>query len=183
LKLSIVSLGHVHTEAFEPLTKVLTGIEQVVTNATARAELNRAIDAAANDWILIMRERETVTDALAQEIAESCERSSAWGYRIRTEITYAGKPLRLGDTGELRLLHRRHMLRRGDLLVEGTVIRMRSAFVSHSFASHDEHRDYLRTRGTKRSAIARLAAFMRNARTLDANTLRYVWIESGYVAS
>src|SRR5256885_6130838 len=58
--LSVIALGHVHTEAIEPLTSHLTRLEQVVTNlgpqvslADSRAEINRAIDAAAHDWILI----------------------------------------------------------------------------------------------------------------------------------
>lgn len=182
--LSIVSLGHVDTEAFEPLTRHLTRIEQVVTNLSARvrfaehrAELNRAIDVAANDWILILRERETIGDALAAEIAVA---QNAWAFRIATVPVYAGKPLRIGEDGEIRLFHRRHLLRRGELMVEGSVVRMQNALHAITFASYEEHRAYLQTHGVPHSVLRRVLLFLRNARTLDANTLRYVWIEAGF---
>ena len=185
MNLSVVSLGHVHTESIEPLTRHLTALEQVVTNlaprvrlADVRVELNRAIDAAAHDWILLMRERETVTAELAAEIASIPSR--AWGARIRTDVVYAGRPLRIRDHGEIRLFHRRHLLRRGEVAVEGTVVRMRDAFQAITFASYQEHRAYLAEREVPHSTLRRLLIFLRNARTFDANTLRYVWIEAGF---
>src|SRR5262249_47965565 len=64
---SVVALGPIHTESIEPLTAHLAHLEQVMTNlpprvdlTASRAELNRAIDAAAHDWILILREREFI---------------------------------------------------------------------------------------------------------------------------
>jgi hypothetical protein len=191
LNLSVISVGHVHTEAIEPLTAHLTRLEQVVTNLDAttrladhRAEINRAVDAAANDWVLIIREHESVDAALAQEIAANIASSKSWGYRIRTQPLYAGKPLRIGgtDDGELRLFHRRHLLRRGDMMVEGSVVRMESALKSMTFASYGEHREYLQQRGVPHSTVRRTLLFLRNARTLDLNTLRYLWIEAGYDA-
>src|SRR5690349_15680319 len=102
MELSVIALGHVHTDAIEPLTAHLTRLEQVITNlaprvvlADARAELNRAVDAAAHDWILVLREREWVDTALAAEIAASMNTPDAWGFRIRVSPIYAGKPLRL----------------------------------------------------------------------------------------
>src|SRR5262245_33166722 len=99
MQLSVVALGHIHTESIEPLTAHLKHLEQVMTNlaprvdlTASRAELNRAIDAAAHDWILVLREREFVDAALAAEIAASMNTAGAWGFRIRVVPLYAGKP-------------------------------------------------------------------------------------------
>ncbi len=187
-ELSIIALGHVHTEAIESLTPHFSRIEQLVTDlaprvalADKRAELNRAIDAASSDWILILRERESSDASLAEEIARSIAGADAWGFRIRTVPIYAGKPLRLGsDAGELRLFHRRHLLRRGDFAVQGTVIRLQHPLVALTFASAEEHRAYLEKRGVPHSSLRRALLFLLNVRTLDANTLRYLWIEAGF---
>lgn len=185
--LSIVCAGHVHTEAFEALTRHLSRIEQVVTNlppraglAGVRAELNRAVDAAAHDWILVMREREEIGERLAAEIATALGSGQAWGYRIAVLPLYAGRPLRLATDNEVRLFHRRHLLRRGELQVEGSVVRMREPVQSLTFPSAGAHRAYLQQGGTPRSTARRLLTFLRNARTFDANTLRYLWIEAGF---
>src|SRR5438128_2841723 len=164
MELSVISLGHIHTESIEPLTAHLTRLEQVVTNlgprvdlANARAELNRAVDAAAHDWILIVREREFIDAALASEVAASMSAAEAWGFRIRVAPLYAGKPLRLGsDPGELRLFQRRHLLRRGELTVQGTVIRLRNALKALTFDSSEEHRAYLEKRGVPHSSLRRV---------------------------
>ena len=174
--LSVVSLGHVHSEALEPLTHHFNRLEQVVTNAATAGEINRAIDAAANDWILIMREREMIDEALAMEIAKAGE---AWGYRIRTVPMYAGKPLRIGDAGELRLFHRRHFIRR-DWKVEGPTVRLTNAFRTITFESSAQHRESLAKHAVPHSRLRQMLIFLRNARTLDANTLRYIWIEAGF---
>jgi len=187
MELSIVALGHIHTESIEPLTAHLTHLEQVMTNlaprvdlSDVRAELNRAIDAAAHDWILILREREFVDAALAAEIAASMN-SAAWGFRIRVVPLYAGKPLRIGaDAGEVRLFHRRHLLRRGDLSVQGTVVRLGNPIYGRTFDSPAEHRTYLEKTGVPHSSLRRALLFLRHARTLDANTLRYLWIDAGF---
>jgi len=192
VRLSIVTLGHVHTEDLEPLTKTFEHLEQLVLDIPPRdsltehrAELNRAIDAATADWVLIVRERETVDDALAREIADAMAAGKAWGFRIRSTTIYAGKPLRIPqpDENELRLFHRRHFLRRGDLAVQGTVVRMNAALRSITFASADEHRDYLAKNAVPHSALRRVLLFARyllGTRAHDANTLRYLWVESGY---
>jgi len=187
-ELSVVALGHIHTESIEPLTAHLTHLEQVMTNLAPRvelgdmrSELNRAIDAAAHDWILILREREFVDGSLAGEIAASMKAADAWGFRIRVVPLYAGKPLRLGsDAGELRLFHRRHLLRRGELGVQGTVVRLRSPLQARTFDSAAEHREYLAKHAVPHSSLRRMLLFLRNARTFDANTLRYLWIEAGF---
>ena len=187
-ELSVVALGHVHTEAIEPLTAHLTRLEQVVTNlaprvnlSDVRAELNRAVDAAAHDWIVILREREFVDAALAAEIATSMKSTDAWGFRIRVLPLYAGKPLHVGvDAGDLRLFHRRHLLRRGDLGVQGTVVRLQNPLHARTFDSPDEHRAYLEKNAVPHSSLRRALLFLHSARTLDANTLRYSWIEAGF---
>lgn len=147
-----------------------------MTNAASRAEINRAIDAAANDWILIMRAPETVDAQLASEIARALG-GMAWGYRVRTVAMYAGKPLRVGGDGELRLIHRRHRRPEG---VEGPVVRMQNPLRAISFKSVEEHRAYLEKHAVTHSLIRRVLIFLRNARTLDANTLRYLWMEAAY---
>jgi hypothetical protein len=187
-ELSIVSLGHVHTDAIEPLTPHFKRIEQLVPDLPSRvalsekrAELNRAIDAASSDWVLILREREFIDAGLAEEIAASIAAADAWGFRIRVVPLYAGKPLRLGgDAGELRLFHRRHLLRRGDFAVQGTVVRLQHPLLARTFDSSVEHRAYLEKRAVPHSSLRRMLLFLRNARTFDANTLRYLWIEAGF---
>src|SRR5439155_9402715 len=125
--------------------------------AAHRAELNRAVDAAANDWIVIVRERESVDDALAGEMAEAVNGAKAWGFRICTVPLYAGKPLRIGpESGELRLFHRRHFIRRGQMAVQGTVVRLNCALKALAFALSAEHRDYLVKTAVPHSALPRL---------------------------
>ena len=190
-ELSVIALGHIHTESIEPLTAHLTHLEQVMTNLApraslneVRAELNRAIDAAAHDWILILREREFVDAALAAEIGSSMKTADAWGFRIRVVPIYAGKELRVGAAaGELRLFHRRHLLRRGEPGVQGTVVRLRNAIHARTFDSVEEHRAYLAKTAVPHSSLRRALLFLRYARTLDANTLRYLWIEAGFDSS
>jgi hypothetical protein len=189
--LSIVTLGHVHTEDLTALTPHFTKLEQLVLDVAPRvtlvdhrAELNRAIDAAASDWILIVREREVVGDALAREIAAVIAEGRVRGFRIRTTPIYSGKPLRIqSEEGELRLFHRRYFLRRGELTVQGTVVRLVNSFEATTFASAQEHRDYLGKTGVPHSGLRHVLLFTRyalGARTLDGNTLRYLWIEAGF---
>jgi hypothetical protein len=191
LRLAVVALGHVHAEDLAALTTRFEHLEQLVLDVPPRdelpkhrAEFNRALDAASTDWVLIVREREVVDDALAQEVLEATTAAKAWGFRIASVPFYAGQPLRLGRAeGELRLMHRRHVLRRGDLLVQGTVVRLTHALRSVTFASYDEHRKHLAERAAPHSPLRRALLFARyllGSRTLDRNTLRYLWIEAGF---
>lgn len=192
MHLSVITLGHVHSDPLNPLTPHFTRLEQVQTNLPARAsledhraELNRAIDAAAADWIFILREREEIDVPLAREISESASDSPrAWGYRVRTVPYYSGQPLRIGSAaGELRLLHRRHLTRRGDLLVQGSVIRLGHTLRMETFASSAEHRAYLEKTAVPHSWLRHRLLFARNAMTTrarDVNTLRYLWIEAAF---
>jgi len=191
LQLSIITLGHVHAEDLTALTPHFERLEQLVLDIPPRAdieqhraEFNRAIDAASNDWLLVVRERERMTDPLAKEVFDAMSAARVRGFRIRTSPIYAGKPLRLGDqAGELRLFHRRFLLRRGELAVQGTVVRLTNSFEATTFASSQEHREYLAKSGVPHSGLRRVLLFMRyaiGARTFDANTLRYLWIEAGF---
>src|SRR5258707_1036406 len=81
MELSIITLGHVHAEDLAALTLHFTRIEQLVLDihpraplSKHRAELNRAVDASSSDWILMMREPETVDEALAHEIVDAANR-------------------------------------------------------------------------------------------------------------
>lgn len=192
MRLAVVTLGHVHTEDLVTLTTHFEHIEQLVLDVPPRdavdkhrAELNRAIDAATADWILLVREREVVDDPLAREILKVAGAGTAWGFRIRAQAWYTGKPLRIGseDGGELRLFHRRHLLRRGDMLVQGTVVRLENVLRSVTFATAEEHRAHLAAKAAPHSSLRRLLLFTRywlGTRTFDANTLRYLWIEAAF---
>jgi hypothetical protein len=192
MQLSIVTLGHVHEQDITALTPHFTRIEQLVLDispreplAKHRAEFNRAVDAATNDWLLIMREPEIVDETLATEIIASISASKAWGFRIRTLPAYAGKPLRLRlDEGEIRLFHRRHYLRHAeDVSIQGTVVRLLNAFHAVTFESAAAHREYLARTAKRHSTLRRTLLFLRDAmatRTADANTLRYIWTEAGF---
>jgi hypothetical protein len=191
MRLGVITLGHVHEGELAALTPHLEHLEQLVLDVPFtdpltkhRAELNRAVDAASDDWLLIVREREVVDEAIAGEIAAAMRAQSAWGFRIRSVPMYAGKPLRIGvDDGELRLFHRRHLLRRGEIGVQGTVVRLNNVLRSISFDSADAHRDYLAKNGVPHSLLRRLLLFVHPAlvtRAFDRNTLQYLWIEAGY---
>ena len=197
LQLSIITLGHVHVDDIEKLTPHFAKIEQLVLDIAPRdplskhrAELNRAIDAASSDWVLIVREREVVDPALAQEIAAAAAAAKARGFRIRSVPFYAGKPLHIGrDPGEVRLFHRRYYLRYADkgewteLMIQGAVVRLHNVLRSITFESADAHREYLAKSGVPHSSLRRALLFLRYAvssRAMDANTWRYLWIEAGY---
>jgi hypothetical protein len=197
MQLSIITLGHVHAEDLQPLTPHFTRLEQLVLDVPPRdalsrhrAELNRAIDAATADWIFIVREREVIDDALAKEIANVMTGVSARGFRIRSVPFYAGKPLRLmRDDGEVRLFHRRNYMRYAnkgewdEITIQGSVVRLGCPLRSVTFASSAEHREYLAKSAAPHSTLRRVllfASYLMGVRTLDANTLRYLWIEAGY---
>lgn len=195
--LSIITLGHVHEEDIVRLSPHFSRIEQLVLDVAPRdplskhrAEVNRAIDAATADWVLIVREREVIDEALAKEIGDAAVGAKARGFRIRATPFYAGAPLHLKpEEGEVRLFHRRYYLRfanKGEwneLMVQGTVVRLANALRSITFTSTDAHRQYLAENAKPKSAIARLfrfAAYWLSTRVFDRNTIRYLWIEAGY---
>jgi hypothetical protein len=196
--LSIVALGHVHAEHVMALSQFFAPIEILALDipprdalSSHRAEFHRAVDAATNDWMLIVREREEVDPPLAQEMADAATAANARGFRIRAIPTYAGKPLRIGshDAGELRFFHRRNFMRfagKGEwqeVTVQGTVIRLNQSLRSVTFATSEEHREYLARTGVPHSMLRRLLLFAHHVvttRAADRNTLRYLWIEAGF---
>jgi hypothetical protein len=197
MRLSIVALGDIHAEDLQPLTTRFEHIEQLVLDvaprdplAKHRTEFNRAVDAASADWVLVMRERETVGEALAQEIFDAASAAKARGFRIRSTPFYAGKPLHVTrDDGEVRLFHRRNYMRYAnkgewdEVTVQGSVVRLASAFRSVTFATADEHRAHLAAKAAQHSALRRVLLFLSYAvttRARDANTLRYLWIEAAF---
>lgn len=197
MRLSIVALGDVHAENLQPLTTRFEHIEQLVLDipprdplARHRAEFNRAVDAASADWVLIVRERETVDEPLAQEIFDVASAAKVRGFRIRAVPYYAGKPLKLTrEEGEVRLFHRRNYMRfanKGEwdeIMVQGTVVRLAHELRSITFASAQEHREHLAKLAAPRSAPRRVLVFLAyvaGTRVLDANTLRYLWVEAGF---
>jgi transcriptional regulator of nitric oxide reductase len=197
VRLAVITLGHVHTEDLVALTPLFEHIEQLVLDipprdelSQHRAEFNRAVDAASTDWILIVREREVIGEALAKEIAKAASDVQARGFRIRSVPFYAGQPLHLGKTsGEVRLLHRRFYMRfanKGqwdELMIQGSVVRLTNALHSVTFATADEHWAHLSERATARSWPGRVLQFVRywvGTRTFDRNTLRYLWVEAAF---
>jgi hypothetical protein len=197
LRLAVITLGHVHNEDLASLTLNFEHLEQLVLDipprdelSRHRAEFNRAVDAASTDWMLVVRERELVDDALAKEIASAMAEAKARGFRIRSVPFYAGKPLRIGSAdGEVRLFHRRFYMRfanKGawdEITVQGSVVRLTNALHSVTFASAEEHRAFLAQRAAAHSWPRRALLFLRyalGARARDRNTLQYLWIEAGF---
>jgi hypothetical protein len=197
LRLSIITLGHVHTEDLVALTTLFEHLEQLVLDvpprdpiAKHRAEFNRAVDAAGTDWILVVRERETLDDALAKEILDVAKAGNARGFRIRSVPFYAGAPLHVSrDEGEVRLFHRRNYMRYAnkgewdEITVQGSVVRLANAFRSVTFATPEEHRAELAAKAAPHSSLRRALLFLRyviGTGARDRNTLRYLWIEAGY---
>ncbi len=195
----MIALGDIHAEDLQPLTTKFEHIEQLVLDipprdplAKHRAEFNRAVDAATADWMLVIRERETVDEALAQELFDAASAAKARGFRIRAVPYYAGQPLRVSrDEGEVRLFHRRNYMRYAnkgewdEITVQGSVVRLANAFRSVTFATADEHRAHLASKAAPHSIVRRMLLFASYAiatRARDANTLRYLWIEAGFDA-
>ncbi|HET7434536.1 MAG TPA: hypothetical protein VFN10_07485 [Thermoanaerobaculia bacterium] len=200
LQLSVITLGHVHEDDIVRLTPYFSRIEQLVLDVAPRdrlsqhrAELNRAIDAATADWVLIVRERESIDEALAKEIAEAAVAAKARGFRIRAVPFYAGAALHLdAGEGEVRLFHRRNYMRYAnkgqwdELTVQGTVVRLANALRSVTFETSEAHRDYLAAKAKRQSSLRRVLTFLSYAvstRARDRNTLRYLWIEAAYDVS
>jgi hypothetical protein len=173
--LSVIAFGHVHAEHVMALSAHFVPMEILALDvpprdpiAKHRAEFHRAIDAA-----------------------KAAEGAKARGFRIRSIPYYAGAPLRIGDhdAGEVRLFHRRNFMRfanKGEweeVTVQGTVVRLEESLRSVTFASSAEHREYLGAHGVPHSTLRRLLLFTHHVvvtRTLDRNTLRYLWIEAGF---
>lgn len=195
--LSVLALGRIETGSIENLLQFFPHLEQVDSALPPDVALhahagagNRAIDSCSHDWILILRERELVTTALAGELAAAVSDSpKAWGFRLVSELFYCGRPLRLGRAaGEVRFFHRRHsrfdLRTEGrEIRVQGTVIRIRSVLERRTFASTADHLRELQRGGIPHSLVRRLLIFGRNSiatGSISATALRYLWIEAGF---
>lgn len=189
MRLSIITLGDVHAEDLAALAEQFTHLEQLVLDVHPRdplakhhPEFNRALEASSGEWVLIVREREKVDAELAKEIAGVLQTGKR--FRIRTEAIYSGKPLRIQAAGaEVRLFSRMQNERMAPDNGQGEVPVLRNALRAVTFASTAEHRAYLEKNYAPHSAVRRVLLFLRDAiglRTLDANTLRYIWTEAGF---
>jgi hypothetical protein len=199
--LTLLTLGEVPEPAMAPLAAHCDAVVRVPVAmppdaplAAHRDAVNAAIDAAPHDWLLIVRESESIDDELAREIAAATvDNARAWGFRIRTIRFHAAHPLDLGsarrDGGEVRLFHKRHYLRfanRGawdEINVQGTVVRLANALRHERFESVAAHRAWLTAHGTPQPFPRRVLLFLRaalQARTIDRNTLRFLWMEAGW---
>jgi hypothetical protein len=72
------------------------------------------------------------------------------------------------------------------MAVQGPVVRLANALHSVTFATPEEHRKHLAEHGSAHSPLKRVllfASYLLGTRTLDANTLRYLWIEAAYGVS
>ncbi|HVT43446.1 MAG TPA: hypothetical protein VMT00_03570 [Thermoanaerobaculia bacterium] len=199
--LTLIAVGNVTAENvseltpfFEPIEQIDLPLERGAVLSESKGEVNRALAAAASPWILILRNRETVSAPLASEIFRAVTSArTAWAYRIRSLTLYRNRPLELGparDEGEVRLVHQRHCrfdprLRGSEMKVEGPVIRLHGVLESRTFASSLEHRNHLERKGVPHSLLRRLLLFAKNALLTRAwlgktNTLVWLWIEAGY---
>lgn len=197
--LGVIAFGNVGIESFATLEPLFGTVELLELDVPPRdpllahrALIHDAVDASGAKWFLILRERETVDAALAAEIDRAVsDTPRAWGYRVRTQPTYAGKPLLLGGGGgEIRLFHRRHGRfdkegKEPEMRVQGTVVRLEQSLHAVTYASPTEHRAWLARHGVPHSLLRRLLLFAHDAIVTGAwrrsrATLRYLWIEAGY---
>jgi len=196
--LTILSLGPLNSASVEPLREVASAVEIIELDVPARphlpdsaAVLNRAMEAASYQWILILRQGERISRELAVEISHvAVETPGSWGFRLRSIPYYAGRPLLLGDRsdGEIRLVHRRRCrfdAGKQEVNVPGTVVRLQEPLRHQTFSSSEEHRKFLANEGVPHSLLRRILLFIRNALATGALfrswiTLRYLWIEAGF---
>ncbi|HXI14488.1 MAG TPA: hypothetical protein VNM92_17860 [Thermoanaerobaculia bacterium] len=198
--LTVLDLGGIEIDQFASLSPFFSTVEQITTVmardadlAAFKGEINRALDSASSRWVVILRQRETISPALAREISDAAtEGPRAWGFRIRTELRYCGRHLLLKrqDDGEIRLVHTRHSrfeLKKEsrEMKVEGTVLRLSSPLELATFSSEAEHRAHLSRQRRARSFPFRLARFVviliaNGGAVRSAPTLRYLWIEAGF---
>jgi hypothetical protein len=158
---------------------------------TAQPALRAAVNRAANDWILLLRASERITAEAASAMGSAVtEPPRAWGFRLRIQPACGGAPLRLDASlsGEIRLFHRRHarfdLRARGEMNIEGTVLRLREPLERELAPSHEAHRAELALRGVPHSTLRRVLLFVKRAAAARAlghwETLRWLWDEAGW---
>jgi hypothetical protein len=197
---TVFTLGEIGGRAVESLAAPFDGVEVLALDlppdaslAASQPALRAAVNRAANDWVLLLREGETVTPAAAAEMSASVtDPPNAWGFRLRIQPSCGGRPLRLDTelSGEIRFFHRRHARfdlrgRGGEMNVEGTVLRLREPIERVLFASDEVHRAWLAAHGVPHSGLRRTLLFARRASAARAlfgsrATLRYLWDEAGW---
>ena len=177
---------------FVPVEVLPLELPRDASLAASQPVLRAAVNRAAHDWILILREGETVTPAAAAGMRAAVpDPPTAWGFRLKIQPSCGGKPLRLDSlqSGEIRFFHRRHARfdlrgRGAEMNVEGTVLRLPEPIERAMFASDEAHRAWLARTGVPHSMLRRALLFARRAvaaRALrSAPTLRYLWDEAGW---
>lgn len=195
--LSVIALGSVPDAALQPLRQTGLAVELRSTDAASTMDLategrglNVHIDAAVSDWVLLLRENEAVTASLAAELRAAVDAEKAWGYRLVRQDYYRGRPLAAASaTGEIRLFHRRRARFVADagareMLVQGTVIRLRHPLCVQRYASVGDHMDQLLARKRRRPLPFHLAAFVaaapRAALGGGTNAVVFAWVESRF---
>jgi hypothetical protein len=195
--LTVVLAGAGSREGAGALEASFPSVEYLFADDAATAEqrlrsINLAVDSAAGDWILLLRPGETVTPALAQEIAlHIVERRTSWACRIRVRHLYAGRPLPLerDREGEVRLYHRRHARfrwrEREEIVLQGPVLRLTSPLVAILYESVDDHRASLAAGGMPRSCARRVGVFLalvklHPAAILSASASVFLWNEAAF---
>lgn len=198
-RLAALLLGPVPDSAMQPLRDegidlftIPVPVPAELPLATGGRQLNRFIDEAQSDWIVVLRGGESVGNALAAEIREAIGSDRAWGYRFLVEELYCGVPLpaRERSAGEIRLFHRRRARFVADpgareMHVQGTVVRLRRPLTFIRYASAEEHAAVLAASGARRNRISHLVRFIREAARSgaifrSASVLRFLWIETQY---
>lgn len=168
------------------------GLAPEASLGSSQSALRAAVNAAAWDWVLLLRGGEMIPEPLAREIeAATADPARAWGFRLRAVATYGAEPLRLRETtgSEIRLFHRRHVRfdlrdQRKEMNVEGAVVRMTNPLARSGWADSNEHRAFLRMNAVPHSLLRRVLLFLRGAvrhrALLSGATLRYLWVEAGW---
>lgn len=196
--ITVFTLGEIRGDAVSALYPRFDGVEVLALDLPADASLAAAqptlraeVNRAANDWILLLRDGERATAAAAAEMGASITvPPNAWGFRMRTVPTCGGAPLRLdpGPSGEIRFFHRRHarfdLRGRGEMNVEGTVLRLRAPLERELFPSHQAHRAWLAAHAVPHSGLRRTLLFAKRALAARAwrsgATARWLWDEAGW---
>lgn len=196
---TVFTLGAVAPRALQSLAAYFVPVEVLplelapdASLAASQPALRAAVTRAAHDWILILREGETVTAGAAAAMRAAVpDPPTAWGFRLKIQPSCGGKPLRLDSLppAEIRFFHRRHARfdlrgRGAEMNVEGTVLRLREPIEREMFASHEAHRAWLARTGVPHSTLRRVLLFARRAVAANAlrsaATLRYLWDEAGW---
>lgn len=197
--LSVFAAGRVGEDALAPLRQRFDSVDVQplplpadVSFGRHQAEIRAALTTAGHDWVLLLREGESVSGELADAMARALvDPPRAWGFRLGLRRLYRGAPLDLGarSHGEIRLFQRRHMRldlrnRFEEMQIEGAVIRLEGWLERRLWDSAEEHAQAKARAGVPHSTLRRSLVFLRRAFEARAwarpNALRYLWIEAGW---